>query len=235
MRFTVVIVPILLPVLFWAGYHYYKDRHQPEPILNLLFCFLLGIAASYLSKYMYIALETVNLRHDAYELAATNLWQLLAYAIFIIGGIEETAKLIPFLIFAIRFKAFDENLDGIIYASFIALGYAAMENFHYLQYLTQSEAIYRGFAGPVVHILFASIWGFYIGVAHLQGKALLGPALGALAITALLHGIYDFVAIALPVTALPASALLMLGIWMWRMYLIRDLHSEAQADLSSVD
>jgi RsiW-degrading membrane proteinase PrsW (M82 family) len=223
MRFTVVIVPILLPVLFWAGYHYYKDRHQPEPILNLVFCFLLGIAASYLSKSMYMALETVNLRHDAYELAATNLWQLLAYSIFIIGGIEETAKLIPFLIFAIRFKAFDENLDGIIYASFIALGYAAMENFHYLQYLTESEAIYRGFAGPLVHILFASVWGYKIGIARLAGRPLALVSFVAVTIAAILHGFYDFIVIALPISALPLSAALILAVWIWRLVTIRHL------------
>ena len=223
MRFTVIIVPILLPVLFWAGYHYYKDRHQPEPILNLLFCFLLGIAASYLSKSMYIALETVNLRHDAYELAATNLWQLLAYSIFIIGGIEETAKLIPFLIFAIRFKAFDENLDGIIYASFIALGYAAMENFHYLQYLTQTEAMYRGFAGPLVHILFASVWGYQIGIARLAGRPLVLVSFVAVTIAAILHGFYDFIVIALPISALPLSAALILAVWIWRLVTIRRL------------
>ena len=223
MRFTVIIVPILLPVLFWAGYHYYKDRHQPEPILNLLFCFLLGIAASYLSKSMYIALETVNLRHDAYELAATNLWQLLAYSIFIIGGIEETAKLIPFLIFAIRFNAFDENLDGIIYASFIALGYAAMENFHYLQYLTQTEAMYRGFAGPLVHILFASVWGYQIGIARLAGRPLVLVSFVAVTIAAILHGFYDFIVIALPISALPLSAALILAVWIWRLVTIRRL------------
>ena len=227
MRFSVVIVPILLPALFWAGYHYYKDRHQPEPIPNLVFCFLLGIAASYLSKSMYVALEIINLRFDAYELAATNLWHTLAYAIFIIGGIEETAKLTPFLIFAIRFKAFDEKLDGIIYASFIALGYAAMENLHYLQYLTQSEAIYRGFAGPVVHVLFASVWGYQIGVARLAGKPLLVVSFLAVTGAAILHGLYDFIVIALPISALPLSAALILSVWIWRLVAIRRMKKQA--------
>jgi protease PrsW len=224
MNIIVIVVPILLPVLFWTAYHYYKDRHQPEPILNLVFCLLLGVAASYLGKFMYVALETINLRLDPYELAATNLWQLLAYAVFIIGGIEETAKLVPFLIFAIRFKAFDENLDGIIYASFIALGYAAMENLHYLQFLTPNEAVYRGFAGPMVHILFASIWGYHIGIARLAGKPLLLVSFLAVTIAAILHGFYDFIVIALPVSALPLSAGLILAVWIWRMVAIRRLH-----------
>ena len=31
-----MVVPIVAPVLFWAAYHYYKDRHMPEPIGNLV-------------------------------------------------------------------------------------------------------------------------------------------------------------------------------------------------------
>ncbi len=229
MHFTMYIVPVLLPVLFWAGYHYYKDRHLPEPAGHLLLAFILGFAAFWLGKLMYFGLGLVDLRFDAYVLAETNPVGLFFYAVLVIGVVEELVKMVFFLFVILRFREFDEPIDGIIYASFIALGFATMENIQYLQYITGWEAIARGFAGPLVHILFASIWGFYIGVAHLQRKALLTTILSVLVITALLHGIYDFVAIGLPVTALPASALLLLGIWMWRMYLIRDLHSEAQA------
>ena len=129
--------------------------------------------------------------------------------------------MLPFLLVAIRFKDFDESLDGIIYASFIALGYAAMENYHYLQFLTESEAIYRGFASPVVHIVFASVWGYRIGVAKLAGLPLIGVAFVSVTIAALLHGAYDFVVIALPISALPLSAALILSIWIWRLFLIR--------------
>ena len=227
MRLFLATLPILIPVLFWAGYHYYKDRHQPEPILNLVFCFLLGIGASYVAKLMYSSLDLVGMRFDAYELAANNLWHLFAYAVLVIGGIEETAKVLPFLIFAIRFEAFDENLDGIIYASFIALGFAAMENLHYLQFLTQEEILYRGFAGPVVHIVFASVWGYYIGIARLQRRPLVLITFAAVTATAMLHGAYDFIVIALPISALPLSAALVVAIWIWRLVVIRRLKRRA--------
>jgi RsiW-degrading membrane proteinase PrsW (M82 family) len=232
MHYSMYIVPVLLPVLFWSGFHYYKDRHLPEPFGHLLLAFILGIASFWLGKLMYAGLGLVDLRFDAYVLAVRNPVGLFFYAVLAIGVIEELSKMVFFLLIILRFREFNEPIDGIIYASFIALGFATMENIQYLQYVSGFEAIARGFAGPLVHILFASIWGFYIGAAHLQRKPMLGTVLGALAITALLHGIYDFVAIALPVTALPASALLMLGIWMWRMYLIRDLHNEAQDEPS---
>ena len=225
MRYTLQLLPVILPLLFWVGYHYYKDRHLPEPPSHLLLAFALGVGSFYLGMFMYGALDFVNLRYDAYVLAATNRPGLFAYAILVIGVIEEFAKLIPFLVVVIHFKEFDEPIDGIIYASFIALGFATVENIQYLQYVTGPEAWARGFASPVVHIVFASIWGYYIGRACLCGEALGRTIVAALAFTAFLHGIYDFVVIALPTPALPVAAFLIVSIWLWRLRLIRDLHT----------
>ena len=225
MHFSVLILPVILPVLFWACYHYYKDRRLPEPLSHLAVAFALGVGSFYLGMLMYQGLDLLGLRYDAFFLAETNLPGLFAYAILVIGVIEELAKVVPFMLIVIRFKEFDEPIDGIIYASFIALGFSAVENIQYLQFLTSLEAIARGFAGPVVHIVFASIWGYYIGRAWLCRRALTGTVIAVLAFTAFLHGIYDFVVIALPAPALPVAALLIVAIWIWRLVLIRDLHT----------
>ena len=172
MGYLMYIVPIVMPAIFWAGYHYYKDRHMPEPIGNLVLCFGLGILSFYLGKLMYMGLDLLGLRFDAFALAESSRAGLLAYSVLAIGGIEEFAKLLPFLIVVLRFKAFDEPLDGIIYAAFIALGFATVENILYLQYADGLEMIGRGFASPLVHVMFASIWAFNIGLAFLQRKRL---------------------------------------------------------------
>ena len=224
MDYIIVFLPVILPALFWAGYHLYVDRHLPEPINHLLLAFVLGVGSFYLGKSMYGALDFVNLRYDAYALAESNLVGLFAYSVLAIGTIEELAKMIPFLLFILRFKEFNEPIDGIIYGSFIALGFAAVENIYYLQFLTGIEAYARGFAGPVVHIVFASIWSYYIGRAYLFGKPLVSTILVALAFTAFLHGIYDFIVIGLSASVLPIAALLIAGAWIWRLYRIRDLH-----------
>lgn len=229
MTLSLLICPIVLPVMFWAWYHYHKDRHLPEPIGHLLLAFALGVASFWLGKLLYAGLGLFDLRLDAYLLADTNRPALLVYALFAIGPIEEIAKLVPFVLVIIRLREFDEPLDGIIYASFIALGFAAMENIQYLQFVSSAEALARGFAGPVVHIVFASIWGYYIGRAWLRRRNLWQTVLLSLVATALLHGLYDYLVIALPIFALPASALLVLAIWLWRMFLIRDLHRAAGA------
>lgn len=227
MKSALLMLPVILPVLFWAAYHYHKDRHWPEPIGNLTLAFALGIAASFVAKGLYMSLGLVGLRFDALALADSNPLGLLAYSVLAIGPIEEFSKLLPFVLVILRMRAFDEPLDGIIYASFIALGFAAAENIYYLQFLTPLEAAARGFAGPVVHILFASIWGHWIGRTYLAGRPILVCALGGLAIAAVLHGAYNFVVLLNPVWSLPVAATGIVVLWLWRLRLMRALHLDA--------
>ncbi|MDJ0814036.1 MAG: PrsW family glutamic-type intramembrane protease [Woeseiaceae bacterium] len=224
------IAPIAVPVLFWAAYHYHKDRHLPEPVGNLLLTFLLGMLAVGISAALYSALGVVGLRHDAGYLADTNAWALLAYAILAIGPIEEIAKLLPFVLVVLRFRGVDEPMDGIIYASFIGLGYAAVENWQYLPYLTTLEAAARGFASPVIHILFASIWGHWIVRARLAGRPILPSVILSTAAASALHGVYDFIVILNPRFALPAAGLMIAAIWIWRLRVLHKLHQEASQD-----
>jgi RsiW-degrading membrane proteinase PrsW (M82 family) len=227
MHTSLVVAPVLLPILFWAAYHYHNDRYLPEPLPHLLLAFLLGGVAAALSQGLYQGLDWIGLRHDAGYLADTSSAQLFAYSLLVIGPVEEFSKLILFVLIIVRFKEFDEALDGIIYASFLALGYAGVENWQYLDYLTPLEAVARGFASPVVHIVFASIWGYRIALAHIAGRTWLPAALLGFAIAAVLHGLYDFAVLLQPLSALPGAALLIVSIWVWRLRLLRRLHNDA--------
>lgn len=230
MGHLLLIAPIAVPVLFWAVYHYYKDRHLPEPVGYLILTFVLGMAAVYVSSVLYAGLGLVGLRFDAGYLADTSAWGLLAYSMLAIGPVEELAKLLPFLLVVLRFKEFDEPMDGIIYASFIGLGYAAVENWQYLDYLTTTEALARGFASPVIHMLFASIWGHWIARAHLEGRSVVRATIISAIIASTLHGLYDFVVILNPRHALPVAAFGILVIWLWRLSILRALHDDASQD-----
>jgi len=227
MRSLVLLLPVVLPALFWAGYHYYKDRHLPEPAGHLLLAIVLGLLAAGISRALYVALGWVSLRYDALALAESNTLGLFAYAMLAIGPIEEFAKMLPFILVVLRFPELDEPIDGIIYASFIALGYAAVENVMYLEYLTPGQAMARGFAGPVVHILFASIWGFTIGCARLRGRPLAAGVLRGFLLAAGLHGLYDFVVLQHHQNALPVAAAIIVAVWIWRLRLLQVLHDDA--------
>lgn len=230
MSHALLLLPVLLPILFWGYYHYHKDRHLPEPVGRLVLAFALGVLAAAISKALYLALGWASLRYDALALADGNTLGLLAYTMLAIGPVEEFAKMLPFLLLVLRLPEMDEPIDGIIYASFIALGYAAVENVLYLEYLTPVESAARGFAGPVVHMLFASIWGYTIGCAQLRGEPLLPGLMRGFLLAAGLHGLYDFIVLQQSLNALPLAAALILGGWIWRLRLLRALHEHAKRD-----
>lgn len=223
-NYLVLLLPVVLPILFWSAYHLHVDRHLPEPVGHLLLAFALGVASAFLSLAMYRGLGSIGLRYDAFALAASNLPGLFAYSVLAIGMIEETAKLLPFLLVILRFREFDEPIDGIVYASFIGLGFSAVENMNYLQFMPIRQAFAWGFAGPVVHMVLASVWGYYAGRAWLLRRGFWRSLFGSLGVAVFVHGIYDFVVIGLPVTWLPVSTALIAGLWIWRLLLIRDLH-----------
>ena len=225
-----LVFALLLPLAFWAAYHYYHDRHRPEPLGNLFLCLLLGAGAAYLNRVMYLGLEVVGLRYDALELALTNKPGLLIYSVLGIGVTEELAKMLPFVLIVLRFRAFDDARDGIVYASFLALGFSVVENLHFLQYLGTVEGIARGFASPVVHIVFASVWGYHIGEALLTRRAVMPTALRWLAVTAVLHGIYDFIVLGFPAPALLIAATLIVAVWLWRLRKIASLGDQRHTD-----
>jgi RsiW-degrading membrane proteinase PrsW (M82 family) len=222
-----LLLPIGLPALFWAAYHYHKDRHLPEPVGHLAAAFLLGMFAAAISQGLYASLGWVCLRHDAGALAESNVAGLLAYALLAIGPIEEFAKLLPFAVVILRFREFDEPLDGLVYASFIGLGYAAVENWQYREFLTPLEAAARGFASPVVHIVFASVWAHRISAAHLAGKPVVPAAIAGFGLAAALHGVYDFIVLLEPRSVLPLAGLLVLALWIWRLRLMHTMQSVA--------
>ena len=153
-------------------------------------------------------------------MAQTDLAALLAYAVLGIGVIEETAKLVPFAVLAVSLKAFDERVDGIIYSGLVALGFAAFENVFYLEFAAPAESLARALTGPLVHIVFASLWGYPIGLAVLARKMLWQPILKGFAAAVILHGLYDFCVLGLPGWARFAAALIIVAAWLRKVHLI---------------
>jgi RsiW-degrading membrane proteinase PrsW (M82 family) len=128
------------------------------------------------------------------------------------------------MLIIVHFGDLNEPLDGIVYASFIGLGFALAENVHYAEHLSLLEAIARGFASPVVHIVFASLWGYHPALAHLCAESLLPAAIKWLTASALIHGIYDFVVLAYADAALLVGAIIITAIWLWHLRVISALN-----------
>lgn len=206
---------ILAPALFWIGYFYYKDRIKPEPFKYIGISYILGIFSGLLCFQFYKLLPFVGIPDDPSVLMESHRFQFLAYSVGVIGLVEEFFKFLPFVLVVLRFKAFDEKTDGIIYASTIALGFASFENLWYLRYMEGLELLGRAFASPLTHTIFSSIWGYTCGMARILDKSLLKASLVGLFIASLIHGLFDFFTTS-PVLRV-VSAVLILVIWIWRI------------------
>jgi len=220
-----IFIALFAPALFWILFFRYKDRYKPEPIRNLGISFLTGILGGFLCLNFLNLLNSWGISSDISALVGTSGIKLLVYLIFITGIIEEAFKLIPFIILLKYFKDFDEKIDSVVYASIIALGFACYENFLYMKYLSGYELFARGFASPLTHSVFASIWGYWIYIYYIQEKKrIMIPVLAFLA-AAVFHGVYDFFSFSPSLRIL--SALIILFIWIWRIRLLERLHTDA--------
>jgi RsiW-degrading membrane proteinase PrsW (M82 family) len=221
MNFPSMLLGILLPALFWVGYFYYKDRRKPEPIWAAALAFLSGIAAAYFCYNSFFLLPLVGLPQDPSLIMENDRLTFLWYCLGPVGVLEELFKFLPFLSIVLMLKPFDEKIDGIIYASFIALGFAGFENFFYLPYLDGFSQIGRAIASPLTHTVFSSIWGYTVGIAHMSGKSRWKAALWGLALAAFFHGLFDFLTTS-QTLRFSASAVIAV-IWGWRIWTLERL------------
>jgi RsiW-degrading membrane proteinase PrsW (M82 family) len=127
-------------------------------------------------------------------------------------------KFLPFGFIVLRFPSFDEKTDGILYASFIALGFATYENILYLPHLEGFELFGRAFASPLTHTIFSSIWGYRVGLAHMRGRSRVQAAVTGLILAGTCHGLFNFLTTSAELRVL--GSLLILVVWIWRITIL---------------
>jgi RsiW-degrading membrane proteinase PrsW (M82 family) len=215
---------ILAPALFWIGYFTYKDRLRPEPFTRMGIAYLLGIASAVACVFVLRgALPLLGLPYDPSPLIETDRLAYLLYSVGITGFWEEAFKFFPFVFIVLRFPSFDEKTDGILYASFIALGFATYENILYLPHMDGLELFGRAFASPLTHTIFASIWGYAVGSAHMRNRPRVPAAAIGLLLAGTCHGLFNFLTTSSELRVL--GSLLILAVWIWQ---IRVLEREGE-------
>lgn len=218
MTLSIYVSLLIAPAIFWIGYFYYKDRFFPEPIAKILVTYFLGFSAAFLCFHFYRLLPMVGIPEDPSSLMNRSQPLFFLYCIGVIGLVEELFKLLPFLLVSVRCKDCDESIDGIVYASVVALGFATFENIHYLPLLHGWKLLGRALASPLTHTIFSSIWGYWIARAFLFKRSKWVAVLGGLSISAFFHGLFDYFTLNPSFRFL--SAILILLIWIWRIVIL---------------
>ena len=115
---------------------------------------------------------------------------------FLVAAIpEEVFKFIALYILVRKNPYFDEHIDGIVYAVFVGLGFAALENVFYLfdDEDWVSTAVGRSLLSVPGHYAFAVLMGYYYSLYHFVEHSLKN-AVCVLFAPILAHGIYDSLA-----------------------------------------
>ncbi|WP_218082558.1 PrsW family intramembrane metalloprotease [Anthocerotibacter panamensis] len=153
----------------------------------------------------------------------TNLGGLAFFTLAGVGLVEEGAKFLLLRAALWRFSSFQEAYDGIILATAVGLGFGATENISYVLDSGYEVALARAFTAVPLHGMLGVILGFYLGQAKVwevqEGKPRWGLLGTGLALAALGHGFYDFLAFqSSPVAeTLLWGSLATLALWSWRL------------------
>lgn len=188
-----MIAAAVLPALFLMRYVYMLDKVEREP-LGLLIR-LAGAGA--LSCFPAAVAETVLMNLvEGYVDAGSELYALIQ-AFLIVAVAEEGGKFLCLKLLTWKSDEFNCNFDGIVYAVFVSLGFAALENVMYVQEYGLSIALSRALLSVPGHMTFDIFMGHHYSKAK---KAMLlqrpeecrRELRIAYVIAVLLHGFYDY-------------------------------------------
>lgn len=181
-----LILASVAPVIIVMVYLYYRDKYEKEPINVLMKAFGGGVLAI-------ITTLLVVLPFQSYFRGTDSLLLSSFINSFIFAAIpEELSKFLFLFLFIWRNKNFNEYFDGIIYAVFVSMGFACIENIFYVIEGGYGVAIGRAILSIPGHALFGVIMGYYFAHARFSHSNRTGYLLKGVLLAILAHGIYNF-------------------------------------------
>lgn len=151
------VIASILPALLWMTLFYRSDRYAPEPRKLVARTFLVGAIVA--------AAMVFSLKELPFKLS-------LMYSSVLIAPVsEEMAKFLCVRWTVYDNPEFNEPIDGMVYATAAALGFASVENILYVLNVWVAggkEAGVMVLAGRSVlsvpaHAIFSSVWGLALG------------------------------------------------------------------------
>lgn len=194
-----LLLTALLPIAVLLFYIWCKDKDKPEPTGQLIKAFFFGVLSIFVSFCISGPLGWMGF----YPGEASTIVGALSNAFLGAAIPEEIAKLAMLWLLLRKNKYFDEKMDGIVYAVFVSLGFAALENLMYL--LNNYEdfvavGIVRALFSVPGHFCFGVLMGYYYSLAKfypMAGRRIRFMVLGA---PIIVHGLYDAILMVQEVT-----------------------------------
>ena len=204
----ILIAVAIIPAVVLCLFVYLKDRREKEPLWLLLL--LLGAGA--FSCLPAAALESVFQDFlDGFYFSSDAVYLFLK-TFFGIALIEEGCKFFFLYLLTRKSRHFDYFFDGIVYAVFVSLGFALLENVLYATDYGMKTALLRAVTAVPGHAADGVLMGYWYATwmvnrkaaeleaaYHIDGRidaqGYFSPRKGMLntiLIPTLAHGFYDF-------------------------------------------
>jgi RsiW-degrading membrane proteinase PrsW (M82 family) len=197
----------LAPGLFWLWYFYSRDKYEPEPLSLIAKMFFLGMVAAVIAFFL--------------ENMLISFVTGILFVALVVPVVEEVLKFSMVALFMYRDQEFDEPMDGIVYATATALGFATLENIVYVLDIQTLSSLFvtgslRAILSVPAHALFAVFWGYSLGIAKFMpaGGRRTTVIFGGLVLAIVTHGIFNLL-LEQSYTGLAVLLLLLLPIVWW--------------------
>lgn len=180
----------LIPVLIIMWLLYYMDDEK-ESFLLLLGLFIGGCLSLILINFM--ATKLYDFDPDMLYGEISTIQQFLE-KFALVAVCEEFAKWIILYFIVWRNKEFNHLYDGMIYAVYVSMGFAVVENFNYMmEYGDIMTLVSRSLLTVPAHACFGIMMGGYLA----DSKCYKGTNRDyykylSFFIPVILHGLYDF-------------------------------------------
>lgn len=176
----------VLPVVILLGYIYLKDKNEREPLGLLLKAFFCGTLVA-VTILLWGIVEGIA----GFSLTAFAENSAVLKSFFQAAIPEEGLKFLFLYLLIWNHKEFNEHFDGIVYAVFVSMGFACVENILYVYSGGFGTGVARALLAVPGHFLFAVIMGYFFSRArftpskrkYLLAMAFICPVLA--------HGLYD--------------------------------------------
>jgi RsiW-degrading membrane proteinase PrsW (M82 family) len=183
---TVLFTIALAPVFIIAFYIYFRDKYEKEPWDLLLKAMLSG---ALITIPVIVAERILSAPGELFPSKVKAAWD----AFMVAALCEEAFKFAALYLLIWKNKAFNEKFDGIVYATFISLGFAAVENVLYIMDSGVTTGFTRAFTAVPAHALFGVSMGFFFGLAKFYPKKRTSYLYFSFLLPFILHGVYDFI------------------------------------------
>lgn len=202
----IVLLATALSAGLWLMLLRKYDRIRPEPLTLVLKILLFGgFGSVFVAGLLNISFAELT----GIDLFDPNITPAQAAIDSLFTGLNEEFVKFAFTVLLVRrLREFDEPIDGVMYATAVALGFAAFENLEYTVEYGMPSLVVRSVTAVPLHLGAAAIWGYGIAKARFihQGR-FFTTSLPHILLAAAVHALYNFSCVTLDLLN-PALSLL---------------------------